>query len=60
MFLVPLLLIVALIVLGGVRGRVEPRDLVVIVPFLWLGLTQQRSVLPAMIVLVTIHAAAAS
>jgi hypothetical protein len=51
MFLAPFLLLIAGLVAGAVRGRIHPRDLVVIVPFLWLGLTQQRSILPAVIVL---------
>ena len=51
MFLAPFLLVVFGLVVAGFAGRIAPRDLVVIVPFLWLGLTQQRSVLPAIIVL---------
>jgi len=57
-FLAPFLLVVLGIVVGAVRGSVRPRDLVVILPFLWLGLTQQRSVLPSIIVLAPFAATA--
>jgi hypothetical protein len=51
MFLAPFLLVVIGLIVGGIRGRIRPIDLVIVVPFLWLGLTQQRSILPAVIVL---------
>jgi len=58
MFLAPFLLLVVGLVAAGLTGRITPRDLVVIVPFLLLGLTQQRSVLPAIIVLAPFAAGA--
>lgn len=40
------------VIVGAVRGKIRTRDLVVIVPFLFLGMTSRRTVVPAAIVLV--------
>ncbi|HSJ71569.1 MAG TPA: hypothetical protein VLA29_08000 [Acidimicrobiia bacterium] len=47
----PYLLIVAGIVVGGIRDRISVRDLVVLLPFLLFGLSSRRAVFPATIVL---------
>ena len=47
----PYLLIVAGIVIGGIRERIAVRDLIVILPFLLFGLSSRRAVFPATIVL---------
>jgi hypothetical protein len=47
----PYLLLVFAVVVGGLRERIEVRDLIVILPFLLFGLTAKRSVFPAAIVL---------
>jgi hypothetical protein len=58
LFIAPFILVVAGIVVGALRGHIRPRDLIVIVPFLWLGLTQLRSVFPAIVVLAPFAASA--
>jgi hypothetical protein len=47
----PYLLIVAGIVVGGIREKIAVRDLIVILPFLLFGLSSRRAVFPATIVL---------
>ncbi len=47
----PFVLLIVGIILASMRGRIVPRDLVVIVPFLILGMSANRSVVPAAIVL---------
>jgi hypothetical protein len=46
----PYLLLVAGIIVAGMRGRLKPRDLIVILPFLFFGMTSRRAVFPAAIV----------
>jgi hypothetical protein len=48
---VPYLLIVAGVVIGGIREKIRVRDLIVIFPFLLFGLSSRRAVFPATIVL---------
>jgi hypothetical protein len=47
----PYVLVIAGVIGAAIRGKVKPRDLVVILPFLFLGLTARRTVVPATIVL---------
>ena len=47
----PYLLVVAGIVVAAVRGRISLNDLWVVIPFLLVGLTTQRTVFPAAIIL---------
>ncbi len=47
----PYLLIVAGIVVAGIRDKIAVRDLIVILPFLLFGLSSRRAVFPATIVL---------
>jgi hypothetical protein len=54
----PYVLVLAGIIGASIRGKVAPRDLVVILPFLFLGLTARRTVVPATIVLLPWAAAA--
>ncbi len=46
----PYLLLVAGIVVAGMRGKLKPRDLIVVLPFLFFGMTSRRAVFPAAIV----------
>lgn len=48
----PYLLIVLAVLIGIARGGIRLRDLVVVAPFLLFGLTAQRTVVPAAIVLI--------
>jgi hypothetical protein len=48
---VPYLLLIVGVVVGGLRGRIRTRDLIVIFPFLLFGLSSRRAVVPATIVL---------
>lgn len=48
----PYLLVIAAIVAAAVRGKLEMRDLVVVLPFMFFGMTSKRAVLPATIVLI--------
>jgi hypothetical protein len=57
LFLAPFLFVVIGLVYSAMRGRIEPRDLWVIAPFLVLGLVQVRSVYPALLVLLPYAAA---
>lgn len=54
----PYVLVLAGIIGASIRGKVAPRDLIVILPFLFLGLTARRTVVPATIVLLPWAAAA--
>lgn len=54
----PYLLVVALVVIGAARGTITKRDLVVVLPFLLYGLTSQRAVFPATIVVLPYAASA--
>ncbi|MBT8215349.1 MAG: hypothetical protein KJO17_00705 [Acidimicrobiia bacterium] len=47
----PYALFIVLIILGAARGRIEPRDLILVVPFLLFGLTSFRALIPAVLVL---------
>ncbi len=46
----PYLLLVVGIIVAGMRGKLNPRDLIVILPFLFFGMTSRRAVFPAAIV----------
>jgi hypothetical protein len=46
----PYLLLIVGIVVAGMRGKLTGRDLIVILPFLFFGMTSRRAVLPAAIV----------
>jgi len=46
----PYLLLLVGIVLAGMRDRLKPRDLIVVLPFLFFGMTSNRAVAPAVIV----------
>ncbi len=47
----PYALIIAALFVAASRGRVAPRDLVVVVPFVLFGLTSYRALIPATLVL---------
>ena len=47
----PYALLIAAVVIGAARGRIRPRDLVVVLPFLLFGLTSFRALIPATLVL---------
>jgi hypothetical protein len=47
----PYLLLVAGVVIAGIREKITVRDLIVILPFLLFGLTSRRAIVPATIVL---------
>ncbi len=47
----PYALLVGALLLGAARSRIEPGDLVVVVPFLLFGLTSYRALIPATLVL---------
>jgi hypothetical protein len=46
----PYLLVIGGVILAAVRGKIETRDLIVILPFLFFGMTSKRAVFPAAIV----------
>jgi hypothetical protein len=46
----PYLLLIVGIIVAGMRGKLKPRDLIVILPFLFFGMTSRRAVFPAAIV----------
>jgi hypothetical protein len=48
----PYLLLIVGIIVAGMRGKLSGRDLIVILPFLFFGMTSRRAVFPAAIVLV--------
>ena len=48
----PYVLVLAAIVVAAARGRIEVRELWVVIPFLVFGLTSVRAVMPAAIVLI--------
>lgn len=54
----PYLLLIAGVLVAAARGRIEPRALVVIAPFLLYGLTARRAVVPAAIVIISVAALA--
>jgi len=54
----PYLIVILGVLVAGVRGRLRVRDLVVVVPFLFFGLTTRRAVYPAAIVLVPVASSA--
>ena len=47
----PYLLVIAGVIAAAIRGRIKMRDLIVVLPFLFFGLTSRRAVFPAAIVL---------
>jgi hypothetical protein len=47
----PYLLVILGVVVAAVRGKLTMRDLIVVVPFMFLGMTARRTVVPATIVL---------
>lgn len=47
----PYFLVIAGVIGAAIRGKIRPKDLIVILPFLFLGLTARRTVVPATIVL---------
>ncbi len=46
----PYLLLLVGIIVAGMRDRLKPRDLIVVLPFLFFGMTSNRAVVPAVIV----------
>ena len=46
----PYLLLIAGVIVAAIRGKLSARDLVVILPFLFFGMTSRRAVFPAAIV----------
>ena len=48
----PFLLVLFGVIVAGIRGRIEMRDLIVILPFIVLGMSSRRAVFPAAIVLI--------
>ena len=48
----PYLLVIAGVIIAGIRSKITLRDLVVVLPFLFLGMTSRRTVVPAAIVLI--------
>ena len=47
----PYLILIAGIVVAGIGGKIRVRDLLVVLPFMFFGMTSQRAVVPAAIVL---------
>lgn len=47
----PYFLLLIGIIVAAMRGKLKPRDLIVILPFLFFGMTSRRAVFPAAIVL---------
>jgi hypothetical protein len=48
----PYVLVIVAIVIAAALGKLRPRDLIVVLPFLAFGLTSRRAVFPAAIVLI--------
>jgi len=48
----PYLIVIGGVILAAARGKLTPRDLIVVVPFLLFGLTSRRAVYPAAIVVI--------
>lgn len=48
----PYLLLIAGVIWAAIRGKITGRDLIVILPFMFLGMTSRRTVVPAAIVLI--------
>jgi hypothetical protein len=46
----PYLALIVGVIVAGMRGKLKPRDLIVILPFLFFGMTSRRAVFPAAIV----------
>lgn len=46
----PYLFLIVGVIVAGMRGKLKPRDLIVILPFLFFGMTSRRAVFPAAIV----------
>lgn len=47
----PYLLLIAGVMVAGIQGRLKMRDLFVVLPFLFIGMTSRRAVVPAAIIL---------
>jgi len=47
----PYLILITGLFIGFARGKLAPRDLIVVLPFMFYGMTSQRAVFPAAIVL---------
>ena len=47
----PYLVVVAGVIFAAMRGKIEARDLIVVLPFLFFGMTSKRAVFPAAIVI---------
>jgi hypothetical protein len=47
----PYLLLVIGVIVAAMAGKLKPRDLIVILPFLFFGMTSRRAVFPAAIIL---------
>ena len=48
----PYLLLIAGVIIAAIRGKIELRDLIVILPFMFFGMSSRRAVFPAAIVLI--------
>lgn len=48
----PYLLLIAGIIIAAIRGKISMRDLIVILPFMFFGMSSRRAVFPAAIVLI--------
>lgn len=48
----PYLLLIAGVVIAAIRGKIGMRDLIVILPFMFFGMSSRRAVFPAAIVLI--------
>ena len=48
----PYLLLIAGVVIAAIRGKITLRDLIVILPFMFFGMSSRRAVFPAAIVLI--------
>lgn len=48
----PYLLIIAGVIIASIRGKIGLRDLIVILPFMFFGMSSRRAVFPAAIVLI--------
>ncbi len=46
----PYLIVIAGVIVAALRGKLGPRDLIVVLPFLFFGMTSKRAVFPAAIV----------
>ena len=48
----PYLLLIAGVIIAAIRGKISLRDLIVILPFMFFGMSSRRAVFPAAIVLI--------